>query len=186
MASHANRSKISSLRTAAVGIILHALSFTSSPAHVAAPRDDAALCGFLQIQRQFHHALDHCDSALRQDPSNADIFSNRGSANLSLGNFESALADFSRSIEERPSDASNYFNRALVHAATEQHHQAIGDYTKALELMPSLAIAYNNRGLAFEKLGERDKAVADFRAALAIAPNLKLIENNLRGLGATP
>lgn len=154
--------------------------------HAVAPPDDVVMCGFLQMHRQFQHAIDHCNAALLANPNNADTLSNRGSANLALGRPEQALADFGQAIDQRPDDASNYFNRGLVHAAAGQHERAIADYTKALELMPTLAIAHNNRGLAYEKLGEREKAIADFRAALARAPNLKMVENNLRRLGAAP
>lgn len=155
-------------------------------AHTVAPPDNVVMCGRLQMQRQFQHALEHCDLALLIDPDNAGTLSNRGSAYLVLGRLEQATADFDRAIEQQPGDASNYFNRALAFATAEQYERAIGDYTKALELKPTLAIAHNNRGLAYEKLGARDKAIADFRAALATAPHLKVIENNLRRLGEVP
>ena len=169
-----------------IGIAVHLAIVNPSAAHTVAPPDDVVMCGFLQMHRQFQHAIDHCDAALQASPNNADTLSNRGSANLALGRLERALIDFGQAIEQRPDDASNYFNRALAHAAAEQHERAIADFTKAIELMPTLAIAHNNRGLAYEKLGERDKAVADYRAALTLAPNLKMIENNLRRLGAAP
>ena len=154
--------------------------------HTVAPPNNVVMCGFLQMHRQFQHAIDHCNAALLANPNKADTLSNRGSANLALGRTEQALADFGQAIDQRPDDASNYFNRGSVYAAAEQHERAIADYTKALELMPTLAIAHNNRGLAYEKLGQRENAIMDFRAALILAPNLKMIENNLRRLGAAP
>lgn len=163
------------------------LPLVSLAAPSAAHTHDATLCGILQTTRQFRQAISHCGLALSVNPNNVEVLSNRGSAHLSLGDFDLALADFSKAIEKRPEDASNYFNRALAHAAKQQHHDAIADYSKAIELMPGLAIAYNNRASQFELLGDRDKAIADYRKALTVAPSLKpVIEQNLRRLGVEP
>src|SRR5262245_22177359 len=147
--------------------------------------DHAAACGFLQLRKEFQRAIEHCDEALRHDPANDQVLSNRGSAHYALGHFDHALRDFDAAMLLLPQNARNFFNRALVHAARKDHRRAIEDYDQAIKLMPNLAIAYNNRALEFEATGERDKAISDYREALRLSPTLgPVVLQSLRRLGA--
>jgi len=143
--------------------------------------DHVGACGFLQLQKEFQRAIEHCNEALRQDPTNDQLLSNRGSALYALGRFDDALRDFNAAMLLPPQNARNFFNRALVHAAKRDHERAIDDYDQAIKLMPNLAIAYNNRGAEFEATGEREKAISDYRQALRLSPALGAIAlQNLR------
>jgi tetratricopeptide (TPR) repeat protein len=66
----------------------------------AAHAHNATLCGVLQTTRQFRQAISHCDLALSANPNNIEALSNRGSAHLSLGDFDRALADLSKAIAD--------------------------------------------------------------------------------------
>jgi Flp pilus assembly protein TadD len=85
--------------------------------------DHATACGLFQLKREFRRAIEHCDAALRDDPTDDQSLSNRGSAHLSLGNFEEALRDFNEAMRFKPQNARNFFNRALVHAARKDHQR---------------------------------------------------------------
>lgn len=149
--------------------------------------DHPTACGLLQLTKEFRRAIDHCNAALRDDPSDDQTLSNRGSAHFAIGNLEEALGDFNAAMQLKPQDARNFFNRALVHTARKDHQRAIADYNEAIRLMPNLAIAYNNRAREFEVTGELDKAIADYRKALLLAPSLEsVVRHNLQRLGAEP
>jgi len=149
--------------------------------------DHTTACGLFQLGKEFRRALEHCDRALDDNPSDHSTLLNRGSAHLALGNLEEALSDFERAIKIKQEDARNYFNRALVYAAKKDHRRAIADYNEAIRIMPSLAIAYNNRAAQLETMGEVEQAITDYRQALRLAPSLApVIRPNLQRLGVEP
>ena len=51
-----------------------------------------------------------------------------------LGQFERAIADFTRVLELDPSNANAYLNRGSTHDSLGQHAKAAADYSKALDL----------------------------------------------------
>jgi tetratricopeptide (TPR) repeat protein len=70
-------------------------------------------------QRKFKDAIPYLDQAVSADPSNAYAFSYRGYANLSLGNYRAAAADYEKVLQLNPGDASAAQNLQL--ARTNAH-----------------------------------------------------------------
>jgi tetratricopeptide (TPR) repeat protein len=71
-------------------------------------------------------------------PNYAWAFSNRGTAYANLGQFDMALADYSRALEINPDEASDYLNRGLTYQSLGREAQARADLEKARQLDPSL------------------------------------------------
>jgi tetratricopeptide (TPR) repeat protein len=70
-----------------------------------------------------------------------------------LGNYNAAIADYTRAIKIEPEYASPYINRGNTYAKLNNYNAAIADYTSAIRIDPELAIAYNNRGIAKANAG---------------------------------
>ncbi len=121
-------------------------------------------------------------------------YNNRGGAYADKGEFDRAIADYTKAIGLYPNDAIAYNNRGSAYYRKGEFDRAIADYTKAIKLDPKYAIAitpvyadaYNNRGVTYEKKGDEEQAIADFRKALAIDPSHQDAKKGLRRLGVTP
>jgi tetratricopeptide (TPR) repeat protein len=98
---------------------------------------------------------------------------NRGNVWYYKGDYDKAIADYTKAIEINPQYASAYENRGLAWADKGDYDKAIADYTKAIEIDPKYAKAYYKRGLAWEKKGDLNKAKADYDKAKEINPRLR-------------
>ncbi len=113
---------------------------------------------------------------------------NRGLAWLNKGNYENAIADYTKAIESlddkevavwfpiaRPSGlegtillAGAYNNRGSAWLTKDAFQKAIADYTKAIELEPKNFMIYKNRGYAWLLKKEQNEAIADFSKAIEL------------------
>ncbi|MCU7858980.1 MAG: tetratricopeptide repeat protein [Candidatus Thiodiazotropha sp. (ex Lucinoma kastoroae)] len=81
--------------------------------------DDAkkatALGGEKAMQGEFKEAINLYDKAINVNPNDAYIYFNRGAAKLNLGDFDGAIADFTKTIELNPKLKSPaYKSRAMA------------------------------------------------------------------------
>ena len=65
----------------------------------------------------------------------AEDWFNSGVAKSDRGDWQGAIADYTKAIEFNPQDADAYFNRAAAKNDLEDHQGAIADYTKAIEII---------------------------------------------------
>jgi tetratricopeptide (TPR) repeat protein len=96
---------------------------------------------------------------------------NRGIEKGKEGNFDGAIADFTRAIELNPKDDAPYYNRAQAKRLKNDTAGAIADYTRAIELGSTNPAAYNNRGNARAENNDRDGAIADYTRAIELKPD---------------
>jgi tetratricopeptide (TPR) repeat protein len=101
----------------------------------------------------------------------ADELLRLGNACFYLGQYERALAHYSRAIDLAPNDAEALINHAVVNYALGRHTPALQDLERALKLGEH-AWAYLYRGLIRERLGEEKRASEDYVRALRLDPNL--------------
>ena len=73
---------------------------------------------------------------------------NEGLALERQGDYDGAIADFTKAIELNPQLAEPYNNRGTARLHKHDLDGAIADYAKAIELNPQFADAYSNRGLS--------------------------------------
>jgi len=98
----------------------------------------------------------------------AQVYINQGVAWAEKGDFDNAIADFTKAIEINPNHAKAYNNRGLAYGGKQEYDSAISDFNKAIEINPAYAGAYNNRGIAHYAKGEHDKAWEDVRKAQSL------------------
>ncbi len=108
-------------------------------------------------------------------------YGKRGNAHHDKGEYDRAIADYTKAIAINANDAVIFNNRGIAYRAKGDNASAIADYTKVIEINPNDAIAFNNRGIAYRAKGDNDSAIADHSKAIAIDPELASAYNN-RGI----
>lgn len=109
----------------------------------------------------------------------AQEYSNRGVASKALGDYDSAIVDFTLAIEVDPNYAGAYNNRAMTYYLTNQNDLALADFNRAIQLNPRSALYHNNRGeLYFRRFDDRERALVDFDRALELDASLAIAYNN--------
>jgi tetratricopeptide (TPR) repeat protein len=107
----------------------------------------------------------------------------RGSDYADKGEYDRAIADYSKAIELNPKDDDAYTGRAWSYFKAGKAAQGLPDAERSLELYPHNAHALDTRGHIFEALGRREEAIADYRRTLVLDPGEEGKED-LKRLGA--
>ena len=74
--------------------------------------------------------------------NDAIAYNNQGLAKQNLGDYEGAIADYTKALEIDPDFADAYYNRGNAKKKLGDYKGAIADYNKALEIGPDFAAAY--------------------------------------------
>src|SRR5262245_14812474 len=86
-----------------------------------------------------------CSDRIVQYPRDATAFFNRATAYLGKGDFDRAIADYTRIIQIDPAYSITYYYRGTAYENKERYDLAIADFTKTVELNPSHGGAFNAR-----------------------------------------
>ena len=100
----------------------------------------------------------------------ASGFVAKGTANYHKGEYDSAIANFSKSLQLDPRRVDAYVLRGIAYAEQGDYDRAIADYESVLRLAPDFADAYILRGIAYQEKGEHDLAIVDFDIGLQLTP----------------
>jgi tetratricopeptide (TPR) repeat protein len=149
---------------ARVSVPLGIMSFWLAVAAHAGPPEDCA-----QAQ-DIDQRIQACTDQIRQFPADANALFNRGSAYLSKGDLERAIADSTRVIQIDPAYATAYYQRGVAYQSGEQYDQAIGDFSRALEINPRLGGVLEARARAYLRIGQVTRALRDAQRALSLDP----------------
>lgn len=125
-------------------------------------------------KRMWDYAITELSKAIKQNPSYAFAYINRGAAYDTKGQYDQAISDLNKAIEINPRLAVAYYNRGNVYSKKGQHEQAISDLNKAIEINPRDADTYMSRGAAYYIKGQHDQAISDINKAIEINPRLAL------------
>jgi hypothetical protein len=98
------------------------------------------------------------------------VYQNRAGLYFHKGNYDRALADYTKLLELMPDTATIYGYRAVVFAAKQDYPGAISDFTEAIRREPS-ADLYAQRALSHLQAGKPSEALADADRAVALAPD---------------
>lgn len=123
-------------------------------------------------KRDYAHAIQDYDVAIRLNPNLASAFYGRGEADDHTGEFDRAIQDYNEAIRLNPSFAYAYDARGRAHRNKGEFDQAIRDYGEAIRLDPNYALAFNDRGDSFRSKGDYDHALQDFNEAIRLNPKL--------------
>ena len=80
-----------------------------------------------------------CSEVIRHDANDPVAYFLRGTAYRLNGDWDHALADYSKAIELNPKYAQAYSSRGLVYASKGDYTHAVADVTRASELAPKEA-----------------------------------------------
>lgn len=100
----------------------------------------------------------------------AIAYNNRGIANWTKGELDSAISDYGTALRLQPDYAEAYHNRGMAYYFRGQYEKAIADYDAAIRINTGDAFAYENRGRAKFQIGPMQAAVADLAKAVALDP----------------
>ena len=92
---------------------------------------------------------------------------------MSRGDFQKAIADFTREIESAPREDMGYNNRGIARQNVGDLAGAVADYTKAIELSPHTAYLYGNRAIALTLAGRDAEARRDVDKCLQLNPSVR-------------
>lgn len=84
------------------------------------------------------------------------------------GQYDKAIAFYSKAVQYNPLLAKAWYNMALAKSALEHLDDAVHDYSKAIEINPLMTRAYLNRGIDQKALGKMQAAIADYSKAIEI------------------
>eukprot|EP00092_Neocalanus_flemingeri_P006374 GFUD01006863.1.p1 GENE.GFUD01006863.1~~GFUD01006863.1.p1 ORF type:complete len:332 (-),score=92.67 GFUD01006863.1:244-1239(-) len=108
------------------------------------------------------NAVKHYTEALKRNPNDAKIFSNRAACYTKLNAFDLTIKDCDASIALDPGFVKAYLRKANVLKAMGQSQKAMEVYTKALELDPNSDEAKNGyKDCAVKQYSQKDRSSQD-------------------------
>ena len=91
------------------------------------------------------------------------------------GEWDEAVADYTRALDLNPGSYISYAGRGRARLAQDDWGAAVGDFDKSLSLQPTQPLTYLNRGIAkICSQGKTEEARSDFERYLAQAPAMGL------------
>jgi len=93
----------------------------------------------------------------------------QGTVYREQGEFDKAIAEYTKAIELDPDLAIAYNNRGCAYSWKKDYENAIADLSKAIELDPMQASAYMNRALLYIANSEGHKAISDLEKVIQLA-----------------
>ena len=87
-----------------------------------------------------------------------------------MGDYKTAISDYSMALEVRPNSSSTYFNRGISKNKLGDFSGAISDLSKAVEINSKYAEAFAQRGIIRTRLEDYLAANSDFTKAIDINP----------------
>jgi len=124
--------------------------------------------------KEYELAHADLDRASRLDPTLVEIYANRASINLILGDFDATIADCGKAIGLGTNSSIAlsriFYSRGSAFLMKRELDSALADLSSAVSNDPTYAEAYNNRGYAYWLKKESENAVREFTSALRCNP----------------
>ncbi|MEM7189765.1 MAG: tetratricopeptide repeat protein [Pseudomonadota bacterium] len=118
--------------------------------------------------------IDFCQRAIdtgKLGPqAEAQVRINKGIGYFEIGEYSSAVGEYTLAIDISPDMIAAYLNRAKAFEKQKRLQDAALDYQAAIELDPNAADAYLGRGAMLLKHGDANRAVSDLTAAMGLQP----------------
>jgi tetratricopeptide (TPR) repeat protein len=93
------------------------------------------------------------------------VWYSRGRVHFTLGDFKSAIDDFSEALHLDPRYSNAYANRGIAYASVDSFPAALKDLDQAIRLEPDRAGFYANRAQVKRARGDNAGAAADEKKA---------------------
>jgi Putative Zn-dependent protease, contains TPR repeats len=111
------------------------------------------------------------DSTDVESPKDYVGYRGQGDFDLSKGEYDKAISDYTEAIRLNPNDAGSFYGRAYAHASKHKVQKTIEDCTKALAIDSGKVEAYQLRAGAYWMEGSFPKALGDFEKAINLEPS---------------
>ena len=109
---------------------------------------------------------------LGRDTGSAAQYLERGASAMTLGRYETAIAEFTKALAIDPNSTAAYVNRSFAYSQLGKCGKAIADCNTVIERDPQNSGAYGNRGVAYARKGDFAAAIRDYDRALQLNPEL--------------
>ena len=114
--------------------------------------------------------------ALNESWFEADALTQRGTAQIYLGEFDEARTSFTAALEIDPQHFRALTNLGNVALEQSEVDEAIGLYEQALKLNDQFANAHHNLGVAYRRKGHVGKSVRSLRRAQRVSQRVETAE----------
>lgn len=114
-------------------------------------------------------AIADLNEAEKIDPSEPEIYYNRGNAENDIKLYKEAIVDFDKAIS-LSSHEDYYLARGNSKKAIGLYEEAIKDYSQAISIKSNFTDAYYNRANAKQKFSDFIGAIEDYDKAIKIEP----------------
>jgi tetratricopeptide (TPR) repeat protein len=119
---------------------------------------------------EYDRAIDVCTSMISSPNQQAHLtYYNRGFAYSKKGQYDKAIADYTKAIELGPPNERIYQARASSYESTKEYDKAMGDLDKAVAFAPG-EYSYLNRARFYRNRGKYDEAIADCGKVIELDP----------------
>jgi len=127
------------------------------------------LRGFLKqsIYKEYLEAIKDFNMAIDMGKIDFDVYANRGSCKVQIGDLSGAIKDFSTSIELQPSLFA-YSERGACKLKLNDYHGAVMDYTNAISFKPNDVSSYLQRADAKFNLSDFQGAILDYKKSIEL------------------
>lgn len=129
------------------------------------------LANALRTMGRAENAQPLYDAAERGGVNNVDLFFQRGSNHLTLGNLDQSIADLTRATQLQPNFPAALNNVGLALRAKGRGDDALAAYDRAIELSPRFAAAHYNRAVLLRDDGKLDEAIVAFSKTIECDPS---------------
>jgi len=141
-------------------------------------------------QKQYDKAIEMCETAISQTPSNPDAYFVLGKAHYQKGNHRQMNEAFKKSLEIDPKNANeieyfrsqayrDLFNRAAQLSENQKYEEAAEKYKLATDIIPERPEAYLNLAVTYLQADNDSMAVETYKAALKEMPDSLRFAYNL-------
>ena len=117
----------------------------------------------LRTLGRFNEAANAYQTAIQQQPNNAEAFSNLGLLLNNAGRYAEAIPLLEKSIALKPNLANAHYNYGIALDNTAKLDDAIEQWEITLRLQPDHALALNNLGVGLQRRDRMDRAIATLR-----------------------
>lgn len=121
-------------------------------------------------------------SAVRSQDENFPNLIAKGERLAAKGEYDAAIATFTRSLQLLPRQPITYNERAWTYHLKGDDAAGLPDANEAVELEPN-ANNLETRAEIYERLGNRKKAIADYHRSYRLDPSIKATRAGLKRLG---
>jgi stress-induced-phosphoprotein 1 len=106
-------------------------------------------------------AIDKYSEAIKRQPNNPFLYSNRAAAYSKLAEMPSALADCDRALEIDPNFIKAYTRKGYCHFIMKEYHKALENYQKALNIDPNNADALDGQNSVNQAIAQQRYTAPD-------------------------